>query len=160
MGLIDRASAQDPLIVESLRAALLIYLLGGFTHYLAQTLLGSPAWEAVLQAWRDGAVLAGSSAGAMVLCQFYFDPSQGQVFDGLGLVPGTLVLPHHNTFGKGWAARLAKELPAVTLLGIDEQTGLVSSPDDGRWSVLGAGAATLYRGGQPERYLAGSAFTL
>ena len=160
VGLIDRASAQDPLIVESLRAALLIYLLGGFTHYLAQTLLGSPAWEAVLQAWRDGAVLAGSSAGAMVLCQFYFDPSQGQVCDGLGLVPGTLVLPHHNTFGKGWAARLAKELPAVTLLGIDEQTGLVSSPDDGRWSVLGAGAATLYRGGQPERYLAGSAFTL
>ena len=164
VGLIDRVSAQDAHIVASLRAARLIYLLGGFTHYMAQTLLGSPAWEAVLQAWREGAVVAGSSAGAMVLCQFYFDPGQGKVFDGLGLVPGTLVLPHYQTFGKGWAPRLAKELPGVTLLGIDEQTGLVSGPDGSRWSVLGAGAATLYRAGagtgQPECYPAGSEFTL
>ena len=64
--LTDRASAQDALIADSLRGARLIYLLGGFTHYLAQTLQGSAAWEAALQAWRAGAVLAGSSAGAMV----------------------------------------------------------------------------------------------
>ena len=160
IGLIDAASARDPLISESLRSARLIYLLGGFTHYLAQTLLGSPAWDAVLQAWREGAVVAGSSAGAMVLCQYYFDPGQGQVFDGLGLVPGTLVLPHHNTFGKGWAARLSTQLPGVTLLGIDEQTGLVSSADGSRWSVLGAGQAVLYRGGKPERHPTGSEFSL
>ena len=160
LALIDRASAQDADIVESLRGARLIYLLGGFTHYLAQTLRGSAAWEAVLLAWRAGAVVAGSSAGAMVLCQYYFDPGQGKVFEGLGLLPGTLLLPHHNTFGKSWAPRLAKELPAVTLVGIDEQTGLVSSADGGHWAVLGAGAATLYRAGKPERHPAGTEFDL
>jgi hypothetical protein len=36
--LIDKASANDEAIAESLREAKLIYLLGGFTHYLAQTL--------------------------------------------------------------------------------------------------------------------------
>jgi cyanophycinase len=51
-------------------------------------------------------VVAGSSAGAMVMCQMYLDPGTGTIVDGLNLVPNSLVLPHHDTFGKGWAPRL------------------------------------------------------
>src|SRR5512138_3326828 len=83
--LIDRASANDENVVKSLREAKLIYMLGGFTGYLGETLKGSAAWEAVREAYAAGAVVAGSSAGAMVMCEVYYDTSQGQVVNGLNL---------------------------------------------------------------------------
>src|SRR5574339_781289 len=84
--LIDKVSANDENIVASLREAKLIYMLGGFTGYLRETLKGSAAWNSVLEAYRKGAVVAGSSAGAMVMCELYYDPGQGKVVDGLNLV--------------------------------------------------------------------------
>jgi cyanophycinase len=158
--LIDQASANDKSIAESLREAKLIYLLGGFPHYLAQTLKGSLAWSAALEAYRNGAVIAGSSAGAMVLCQWYYDPDEGQIHEGLNLVPNSLVLPHHNTFGKNWAPRLTKEMPRVTLLGIDEQTGMLDEGENNSWNVYGRGAVTLYGGGKVETYKAGEKLSI
>jgi cyanophycinase len=158
--LIDVPSANHPEVVAALRRARLIYLLGGFTRYLGQTLAGSLAWQAVLDAYREGAVIAGSSAGAMVLCQHVYDPGAQRVFPGLGLVPGACVLPHHDTFGKGWAQPLSAQLPGVTLIGIDEQTGMLDDVPGGRWRALGAGGVTLYAGGQPLVYPAGADFAL
>jgi cyanophycinase len=158
--LIDKVSANDPNIVSTLRQSRLIYLLGGFTGYLGQTLLGSAGWQAMLEAYEQGAVLAGSSAGAMVLCQYYFDPSTNKIAEGLGLVPNTCVLPHHNTFGKRWATQLSTRLPDAVLLGIDERTGMI---DDGErkktWTVYGQGAVTLYRKGRATAYKASETFT-
>jgi len=148
--LIDKTSANDSGIAESLRTAKLIYLLGGFTHYLSQTLLGSKAWEAALDAYQNGAVIAGSSAGAMVMCEHYFDPGRGKVEHGLNLVPNACVLPHFNTFGKNWAGKLKLLLPGVTLLGIDEFTGILS--ENGEWIVSGGGAVTVYRDNQTDVY--------
>ena len=156
--LIDKNSANDPEIVETLRAAKLIYLLGGFTHYLSQTLQGSKAWEAALEAYQNGAVIAGSSAGAMVLCEHYYDPGSGKIVQGLNLVPNACVLPHHNSFGKNWASKLKAILPGVRLLGIDEYTGLLTKGAE--WQVLGGGVVTLYRNDQIEKYENGQSFTL
>ena len=157
--IIDKPSANDENIVESLRGARLIYMLGGFTGYLAETLQGSADWEAVLEAYQAGGVVAGSSAGAMVMCEFYYDLNQGQVVSGLNLLPNSLVLPHHNTFGKSWAGRLL-EISHLTLIGIDEQTGMIDDGNSKTWSVLGRGAATLYRNAQIEVYQTGNSFSL
>jgi cyanophycinase len=160
--LVDKPSANDPHIVVTISQSRLIYMLGGFTGYLGETLKGSASWQAVLRAYESGAVIAGSSAGAMVMCQYYFDPGRGQVVEGLELVPNTCVLPHHNTFGKGWASRLSKLLPDVVLLGIDERTGMLDDGDEGRkigWRVYGQGAVTLYRHGQPTIFRAGESFS-
>ncbi len=160
--LTDKVSANDASIATSLRQSRLIYLLGGFTGYLGQTLMKSTAWQAMLNAYENGAVIAGSSAGAMVLCQYYFDPSVGKVTEGLGLVPNACVLPHHNTFGKGWVQRLAKLLPDAVLLGIDERTGMIDDGDGERkrtWGVYGQGAVTVYRNGKTVVYKAGETFT-
>lgn len=154
--LTDRASATDPAVCAALEASRLIYLLGGFTHYLGQTLQGSPAWQAALAAYAGGAVLAGSSAGAMVLCEHYYDPQRNQIERGLGLVPNACVLPHHNTFGKGWAARLSALLPGALLLGIDERTAMIDDAPGGAWRVYGQGAVTIYRAGQPSAYPSGA----
>ena len=156
--LIGRLTAESQSIVASLRQARLIYMLGGFTGYLGETLKDSPAWEAVLEAYRGGAVVAGSSAGAMVMCELYYDPSRGQVVDGLNLVPNSIVLPHHNTFGKSWASRLL-EISGATLIGIDERTGML---DDGAgtWTVYGAGSVTLYRNKELEIYVTGKSLSV
>ena len=158
--LIDKASANDNEIANDLYSAKLIYLLGGFTHYLGQTLKDSLAWTAVVEAYNNGAVIAGSSAGAMVMCEFYYDPSSEKVVEGLNLVPNSLVLPHHNTFGKNWAPRLTKEIPNVTLLGIDERTGMINDGENSTWNVYGAGEVVLYWNGGVERYKEGETFAI
>jgi cyanophycinase len=154
--LVDQSSTNDPQIMEALRNARLIYMLGGFTHYLGQTLLGSKAWEAALEAYQNGAVIAGSSAGAMVMCEHYYDPGGGKVERGLNLVSNACVLPHHNTFGKNWAGKLGSMLPGVTLLGIDEYTGMLM--EHGEWIVFGSGEVTLYEKDKMDVYGDGQMF--
>jgi cyanophycinase len=156
--LIDRASAGRPEIAEALSAARLIFLLGGFPHHLGQTLRDSAAWQAILRAHTSGAVVAGSSAGAMVLCEHYYDPQSTRAVAGLNMVPRTCVLPHHNTFGAGWAPRLAQQLADSVLIGIDERTGMIDEGAGGAWHVYGHGAVTIYRRGQPTAYRAGEVF--
>ena len=162
--LIDRASAADLNVVEAVSEAKLIYLLGGFPGYLCETLRDSPAWSAMRTACAAGAVLAGSSAGAMVLCEHLNDPRGQGATTGLGLLPGACVLPHHNTFGQGWAERLRGILPDATLVGIDEETAMISKGSAREWRVYGAGDVTLYLPGHtlshPQRYLAGQELRL
>ncbi len=158
--LIDAASANDPAICDAIREARVIYLLGGFPGYRAETLVGSASAAALRDAHRAGAVIGGSSAGAMVLCERFEDPETGRLAPGLNFVPGTIVIPHHNTFGKGWAARLANRLTDSTLIGIDEETGALDDALDGRWTVYGRGAVTLYKGGHFRRYPPGETFSL
>ncbi|MEI7772485.1 MAG: hypothetical protein WCI67_21025, partial [Chloroflexales bacterium] len=129
-------------------------LLGGFPRHLGDSLAGSPSWQAIIAAQGDGAVVGGSSAGAMVLCGRYFDPERGELLAGLGLVPGACVLPHHSSFGARWAPRLRAESADLILLGIDELTAAISeqAAARGAWRVYGPGAVTVYRGGASERY--------
>jgi len=143
--LIDRASADDPAVVDALRQSKLIYLLGGFPRHLAQSLAGSDSWQAILAAHQSGAVIAGSSAGAMILCDHYYDPEEKNILSGLGLIPGACILPHHDTFGKSRAPGLAQRMSNVILIGIDEQTGMLNDGPAGCWQVYGAGGITLYR---------------
>ncbi len=159
--LIDKASANDPALVAAISQSRLIYLLGGFTGYLGETLAKSASWDAMLAAYDAGAVIAGSSAGAMVLCQYYYDPAKRRIVDGLGLIPNTCVLPHHNTFGKNWASQLSALLPDAALIGIDERTGLLDDGQAGKktgWRVYGQGSVVVYRQGEPTVYGRGEEF--
>jgi cyanophycinase len=155
----DSASAYDPSLAASIRASRLIYLLGGFPRYLGETLTNSACWSAALDAYKEGAVIAGSSAGAMVLCEHYYDPYEKKLLGGLNLIPNSCVLPHHNNFGRTWAKQLLQLLPDVTLIGIDERTGMINQAG-GAWRVYGAGKVTLYRGGQVESHGRSGVFSL
>ncbi|HKV01269.1 MAG TPA: Type 1 glutamine amidotransferase-like domain-containing protein, partial [Ktedonobacteraceae bacterium] len=161
--LIDKASANDPQIAGKISRSRLIYMLGGFTGYLGETLKQSASWQAMLEAYANGAVIAGSSAGAMVLCQYYYDLGSSQVVEGLWLVSNACVLPHHNTFGKNWAKRMEANLPNAILLGVDEQTGMLDDANGDRktvWRVYGQGAVTIYRHGQLTVYKTGESFNI
>jgi len=164
--LIDRQSADRPDVVEALTRARFIYMLGGFPGHLAESLAGSRSWEAILSANRDGAVVGGSSAGAMVLCQHLYDPYAGVLLPGLNLIPNACIIPHHNRVGKNnrsgknWIAQLHSLLPDCTLVGIDEQTGAINDAGADRWTVYGKGAVTLYQENRIEPYPENQTFYL
>ncbi len=160
--LLDRNSSNDATLATQLRYSRLIYLTGGFMGYLCRTLIDSACWRAIHSAYEAGAVIAGSSAGAMILCQYFYEPATRQIKQGLGLLPNTCVLPHHNMFGKGWFARLTSQLPNAVLLGIDERTAMIDDGIAGKrrdWNVYGQGTVTRYRNGVPTVYNAGQRLT-
>jgi cyanophycinase len=158
--LIDRKSADDHVLAETLRQSRIIYMLGGSPRYLEQCLRASASWQAMLTAYEVGAVLGGSSAGAMVLCEHYYDPFQEKTYEGLGLLLGTCVIPHYDTFGHGWLDLLFKLLPDTILIGIDEQTGMVNAELQSQWQVYGKGRVTLYQGQNKSIFGPGQPFKL
>lgn len=143
--------AAAPELGRSLREADLIYLSGGKPDHLTAVLAGSAAWDAALEAHARGAVLAGSSAGAMALAGRRFGFRGGKLpfpprwEDGLGIVPDVAVIPHYDAFPEAVSAALILSAPrGVAVLGIDEDTALVGR--DGAWQVRGRGRVTIWRG--------------
>jgi cyanophycinase len=144
-----RPDAADPAIVEVLGASRFTYLVGGSPLHLRAVMKDSPAWEAIVAAWHGGGVLAGSSAGAMVLCDPMVDPRGGAFTLGLGLLAGIAVIPAHDHWSEDAAHRTRKMSPATLVLaGIDERTALIRDPH-GAWRSEGAGEVVVFVGGQP-----------
>lgn len=142
----DRREADDSQFAERIAEAQFIYIAGGEPGYLADTLRDSQAWRAILDASDRGAVLAGSSAGAMALCNPMVVPRSG-LRAGLGLFEDLIVLPHLDKW-KDVLTNHIETLPAngMRLVGIDESTGLVI--EQSRCLILGPGSVTLYSAGQ------------
>lgn len=149
LDLLARPHASDPAMVDQLRASAFTYLVGGSPMHLRSVLKDTPAWDALAAAWRNGATLAGSSAGAMVLCDPMVDPRGGAFTLGLGLLTGLAVIPAHEHWSEDRAHRTLTMSPAdLILAGIDERTALIRDPD-GRWHTDGAGEVAIFKGGQP-----------
>ena len=62
-----RSDAKDAANAAHARGGRFFYLVGGDPGLVPKTLAGTPLWEAIVEAWRSGAALAGSSAGAKAL---------------------------------------------------------------------------------------------
>ena len=138
-----RAEAAADDAVAAVRASRFIYLADGSPLHLRSVLKESPLWEALVDAWRDGAVVAGSGAGAMVLGDPMVDPRGGAFTVGLGLVEWLSVVPHHESWSPEQAKRTIELAETgLPVVGIDTGTALLRSAD-GAWSVAGAGAVTV-----------------
>ena len=156
--IVDKKSADDPKLSAELDDANLIYILGGFPGYLEHTLKESRCLKAFLHANDKGAVLAGSSAGAMVLCDWYFDPKVKEIKKGFGILKDTILIPHHNTFGHSWHSTYFDTISDIRCIGIDEQTGMINQDGDHHWAVFGKGKVTLYFKSSIVTYDAGQTF--
>jgi cyanophycinase len=125
------------------------YLVGGDPGHVAQVLRGSLVWRAMFDAWQGGAVLAGSSAGAMALCSHTLiratwpNRAVRRPLEALDAVPETAVLPHFDTFGNRWIESAQAAAPELTLLGIDERSAAVWH--EGTWRATGPGAITVIK---------------
>ena len=164
---IDRPSADDEGLAALVRGAGLVYLSGGDPGYVARTLAGSRVWAAIHEEWRGGAALAGCSAGAMALAEWLVEvrAAESPPRTGLGVVPGLLVIPHFDRF-RAWAPRrmdaVVARLPeGAVLVGIDEETAIVSDGEDlRRWTVHGRQAAWLFTPAGRTPYAAGQEIVL
>jgi cyanophycinase len=108
-----------------------------------------------MSAYRDGAVLAASGAGATVVCDPMVDPRGGAYTVGLGVVTGLAVFPYHGTAADHLRERSIDLLPdGASLVGIDEQTGLVRDAQ-GAWRAEGLGQVSVYEQGEAVTFAAG-----
>jgi len=161
----DRAGADDAGAAQAIGEADLIYLSGGKPVYLMDVLRDTVVGGALLAAHDRGAVLAGCSAGAMVLATHAFDfrlrlapwPLRWQ--RGFGVVPNALVMPHYDAWPEPMSVLIALQAPrGSVVLGIDDETALAGR--DGAWQVHGQSRVTVWRGRHRDRYRAGETFRL
>ena len=160
--ILNRQDAQDKELAALIADSALIYLSGGDPHHLADSLAGTPIFDAIYQGWTSGSSLAGCSAGAMALStqipNFRF--SKKSPTPGFNLLPKIRVIPHFDRFFR-WipesAAKVLMSSPDDTILiGIDELTALVNRSGEDDWQVIGSGLVHILSGA-PSAQLAESA---
>lgn len=143
-----RADAGDQAHVTAVKEARFIYIGGGSPLHLRSVLKSSALWQALVEAWNSGAVLAGSSAGAMVLTDPMVDPRGGAFTLGLGLVSQLAVIPHADSWSQEKSHRtITLAAPDLPVVAIDERTALLRDPEKG-WSVSGVGRARVWLNGE------------
>ena len=150
---LTRADAADPGTAEVIRGARFLYLAGSSPMHLRSVLKGSVAWDALVAAWHGGAVVAGSSAAAMVLTDPMVDARGGGLTVGLGLVTGVAVVPHfgdvhEDVHGEKLHRSVLLAPPGIPVAGIPERTALIRT-GDGTWSAAGAGEVRVFLDGAP-----------
>ena len=126
---LSRPDAEDQGAADVLRKARFIYLAGSSPLHIRSVLKNSKVWDALLAAWEDGAVVAGSSGAAMALTDPMVDARGGGLTIGLGLLDGVAVVPHFgDTHEDGHGEKMHRSVllaPAGTpVVGIPERTAL------------------------------------
>jgi cyanophycinase len=145
---VDRAGAHDGAHVAAVRAARFVYLADGSPMHLRSVLLHTPLWDALVAAWNEGAVVAGTAAGAMVLCDPMVDPRGGAYTVGLGLVGELGLVPRADTWSDDKLHRTRQLAPAgVPVAMVDERTALIrdrGTTGTGAWRAQGAGKVSVW----------------
>ncbi|MDA1227490.1 MAG: Type 1 glutamine amidotransferase-like domain-containing protein [Chloroflexi bacterium] len=149
--------ANDEALVSEIDGADIVYFTGGNPAKLLEDVLGSLLISKLEQLLERDAILAGSSAGAMVMGSWMRFREWRET---LGIVPGVVALPHHE---RSTPEETSGELVAsghgdLWGLGIDGATGCLSGSDG--WTVLGGGSIMVYKNGDWQRYGGGESFSL
>jgi cyanophycinase-like exopeptidase len=152
--------------VDAIKNSALMYMSGGDPHHLAEVLIDTPVWAAMVENWRSGASLAGCSAGAMVLSAQIpnFRMLKRSPSKGLNLLPEIRVIPHFNKFFKWIPESAAKVLLHVPddsiLIGVDEMTAIVKRTGNDHWVVVGDAKVHVLKGLPDQQLIDGQEITL
>ena len=147
-----REDAFNQKYVDAVANSALMYMSGGDPHHLAEVLIDTPLWSAIIENWKTGASLAGCSAGAMVLSAHIpnFRLLKKSPTAGLNLLPEIRVIPHFNKFFKWIPESAAKVLLHVPdnsiLIGVDELTAIVKRSGETDWLVVGEAKVHVLKG--------------
>lgn len=170
-------SPDDPAIASPLLTADLIFLGPGSPTYTVRQLQDSIAWHYLIARHRLGGALALASAATVAVSSFALpvyeiykvgeDLGWNKGLDLAGLFGLSLVfIPHWNNqdggdgldtsrcfMGQMRFNRLMEMLPPeVTVVGLDEKTGLIIDPESGTCKVIGLGGVTLIHTGPGYQY--------
>jgi cyanophycinase len=149
---VTRPQANDETSALAVRDATGIFLTGGNQLRLASTIGGTRLADAILERFRHGAVVAGTSAGASAMSSHMiaFGASgatpkhrMAQIAAGLGLLPGVIVDQHFQQRNRlGRLLSLIAQNPSLLGLGVDEDTAGVVGPDH-ILEVIGRGSIQM-----------------
>jgi cyanophycinase-like exopeptidase len=161
-----REDAFNQKYIDAVANSALMYMSGGDPHHLAEVLIDTPLWSAIIENWNTGASLAGCSAGAMVLSAHIpnFRLLKKTATQGLNLLPEIRVIPHFNKFFK-WipesAAKVLLHVPDESILvGVDELTAIVKRSGDTEWVVVGEAKVHVLKGLPDQQLLDGERIKL
>jgi len=159
-GLLVRREAGEA-ILKAIDGATGIYFTGGDQARLATNLVGTPAQEKLLQIYRRGGVIGGTSAGAAIMSKVMItgeqklhpdakdgfntiEKSNVITREGLGFVTNAIIDQHFIARKRqNRLIGLALENPTLLGIGIDERTAVVLRPD-GMLEVIGEGAVMIF----------------
>jgi cyanophycinase len=129
-----------------------LFLAGGDPKNLVPSLQDSPLWTAALLAWRRGLGLAGSSAGAMALCERCLFAEEGAEEPtrwgrGLGPLRSMALAVHASSRPERWIDEVAASAP-VDVVAMDDGTAMLL--EAGRApSILGDGSVRRHAASAP-----------
>ena len=159
--------AQDPLVAAELGTCSGFYFTGGSQSRILDVFLPAGdttlAYEALMRRWREGAVVAGSSAGAAMMSQTMIsggssreaitdgvaketDADGVQLRDGMGFFAPAMIDQHflaRGRIGRLLVAVINQDSPRIGF-GIDENTALIVDNDSAR--VVGASGVVVVDG--------------
>ena len=150
-----RADGEDPAVLAELRGVTAIFFTGGAQGRIVTMLGGTPLAQAIRRAYRAGVVVAGTSAGASVVCDHMiaqgksgYAPRRQSVTlaPGLGLTKRLVIDQHfaqRHRIGRLFSAVAMN--PFLIGVGIDEDTAIVLDAQN-RIEVLGRGTVTVVDG--------------
>ncbi len=138
-----KQTSNDKNWLDSLEHARLIFITGGDQLRFMNIVLGTPIYQAIHKAYKNGATIGGTSAGAAVMSKYMItgnqltDTSYSATFpvihkdnieikEGLGLLSSAIIDQHfivRSRYNRLLSA-LAK-YPALPCIGIDEATAIV-----------------------------------
>jgi cyanophycinase len=156
---ISRAACSDPVALRAVNQATGVFLTGGNQLRLSSTIGGTPLAQAIVRRHREGAVVAGTSAGASAMSTHMVafgasgaTPKQRmvQMAAGLGLLPGVIVDQHFEQRNRlGRLLAIIAQNPSLLGIGVDEDTAGVVGPDR-VLEVLGRRSITIIDGAESE----------
>jgi cyanophycinase len=154
--LTSREEARDAAAVRAVEDAALLFFTGGDQLRITSQIGDSPVYQCMLERYREGLTIAGTSAGAAAMPETMIvsgpsDASTDQtdlgMAPGLGLVEGVVVDSHFAERGRiGRLVVAVAQNPRNLGLGIDEDTAVVLTGAHLR--VIGSGAVSVVDGSE------------
>jgi cyanophycinase len=154
-----RTQANDPDAARTVRDATGIFLTGGNQLRLSSTIGGTALAQQIVRRHREGAVIAGTSAGASAMSTHMVafgasgsTPKQRmvQMAAGLGILQGVIIDQHFEARNRlGRLLAIIASNPSLLGIGVDEDTAGVVGPD-GVLEVIGRRSVTILDGAASE----------
>ena len=146
----SREDASDPKVLSVLDDANAVFFTGGDQLKITSQIGGTPVFDRILEIYRSGGVVAGTSAGASVVCGTMLTAGTGrtsprlgesvQMAPGLGFIRNVIIDQHFAERGRmGRLLAAVAQNPRTLGLGIDENTAVVIDKSESFY-VVGAGA--------------------
>ena len=146
---LNHDDATDAGIAAEVESADVVYLTGGSPSHLLDTLRGSLLLDSIRGRLESGGILAGSSAGAMVMGSWMRFREWRRT---LGIAAGIATLAHHERADPDTVVEELRAAPddLSAVFGVDGRAGALSGPDG--WTALGTGRVTVYQSLPRTRY--------